>query len=93
MAVQRQRNILRELVSNAVDAIHKMQHVNMVEGLKQSEDYRVDVSLDKKAKTLTIRDNGIGMTADEIRRYINQIAFSSAEEFVQKFKNLEDKSQ
>lgn len=84
---------LRELVSNAVDAIHKMQHVNMVEGLKQSDDYRVDVSLDKKAKTLTIRDNGIGMTADEIRRYINQIAFSSAEEFVQKFKNLEDKSQ
>jgi molecular chaperone HtpG len=84
---------LRELVSNAVDAIHKMQHVNMVEGLKQSDDYRVDVSLDKKAKTLTIRDNGIGMTAEEIRRYINQIAFSSAEEFVQKFKNLEDKSQ
>lgn len=84
---------LRELVSNAVDAIHKMQHVNLVEGLQKADDYRVDVLLDKKAKTLSIKDNGIGMTADEIRRYINQIAFSSAEEFVQKFKKLEDKSQ
>ncbi len=84
---------LRELVSNAVDAIHKMQHVNLVEGLQIADEYRVDVSLDKDNKTLTIKDNGIGMTADEIRRYINQIAFSSAEEFVQKFKDLDDKSQ
>ena len=84
---------LRELVSNAVDAIHKMQHVNLVEGLQKADDYRVDVMLDKDKRTLTVKDNGIGMTADEIRRYINQIAFSSAEEFVQKFKNLEDKSQ
>jgi molecular chaperone HtpG len=84
---------LRELVSNAVDAIHKMQHVNLVEGLQKADDYRVDVQLDKDKRTLTIQDNGIGMTADEIRRYINQIAFSSAEEFVQKFKNIEDKSQ
>ena len=84
---------LRELVSNAVDAIHKMQHVNLVEGLQIADEYRVDVSLDKDNKTLTIKDNGVGMTADEIRRYINQIAFSSAEEFVQKFKDLDDKSQ
>ncbi|MBE0575010.1 MAG: molecular chaperone HtpG [Desulfuromonadales bacterium] len=84
---------LRELVSNAVDAIHKMQHVNLVEGLQNADDYRIDVLLDKDGKTLTVKDNGIGMTADEIRRYINQIAFSSAEEFVQKFKDLEDKSQ
>ncbi len=84
---------LRELVSNAVDAIHKLQHVNLIEGLQIADEYRVDVSLDKDNKTLTIKDNGIGMTADEIRRYINQIAFSSAEEFVQKFKNLDDKSQ
>jgi molecular chaperone HtpG len=84
---------LRELVSNAVDAIHKMQHVNLVEGLQQSDDYRIDVLINKEDKTLTIKDNGIGMTADEIRRYINQIAFSSAEEFVQKFKDLDDKSQ
>ncbi len=84
---------LRELVSNAVDAIHKMQHVNLVEGLQNADDYRIDVSLDKDNKTLTIKDNGIGMTADEIRRYINQIAFSSAEDFVEKFKDMEDKSQ
>ena len=84
---------LRELVSNAVDAIHKMQHVNLVDGLQKSDEYRVDVLLDKEDKTLTVKDNGIGMTADEIRRYINQIAFSSAEEFVQKFKEMEDKSQ
>ena len=84
---------LRELVSNAVDAIHKIQHVSLVEGLQIEDEYRVDVSLDKKKKTLTVKDNGIGMTADEIRRYINQIAFSSAEEFVEKFKNIEDKSQ
>ena len=84
---------LRELVSNAVDAIHKMQHVNLMEGLQQADEYRVDVSLNKDDKTLTIKDNGIGMTADEVRRYINQIAFSSAEEFVQKFKDLEDKNQ
>jgi len=84
---------LRELVSNAVDAIHKMQHVSLMEGLQQAEEYRVDVSLNKADKTLTVKDNGIGMTADEVRRYINQIAFSSAEEFVQKFKELEDKNQ
>lgn len=84
---------LRELVSNAVDAIHKMQHVNLVESLQQSEDYLVEVLIDKELKTLTIRDNGIGMTADEIRRYINQIAFSSAEEFVERFQKLSDKSQ
>ncbi|MEJ2519955.1 MAG: molecular chaperone HtpG [Desulfuromonadales bacterium] len=84
---------LRELVSNAVDAIHKMQHVNVMEGLQQADDFRVDVHLDKDAGTLSVKDNGIGMTADEVRRYINQIAFSSAEEFVEKFKKLEDKNQ
>lgn len=84
---------LRELVSNAVDAIHKLQHINLVEGLQLSEDYGVDVTVDEKAKTLTVKDNGVGMTADEVRKYINQIAFSSAEEFVEKFKNLEDTNQ
>jgi molecular chaperone HtpG len=84
---------LRELVSNAVDAIHKLQHVSLMESLQVADDYRIDVLLDKDNKTLTIKDNGIGMDADEIRRYINQIAFSSAEEFVEKFKNMEDKSQ
>src|SRR5512134_3821045 len=76
---------LRELVANAVDAIHKLQHINVVEGLKLAVDY--------DAGTLTVRDNGIGMTAEEIRKYINQIAFSSAEEFIDKFKDLKDKNQ
>ncbi|HKL48669.1 MAG TPA: ATP-binding protein, partial [Desulfuromonadales bacterium] len=63
---------LRELVSNSVDAIHKLQHVNLVEGLQLSEDYGIDISVDKDAGTLTISDNGIGMTGDEVREYINQ---------------------
>ncbi|MCF6265389.1 MAG: molecular chaperone HtpG [Desulfuromusa sp.] len=84
---------LRELISNAVDAIHKFQNINLVEGLKISDEYKVNVHLDKDAGTLTVSDNGIGMTADEVRKYINQIAFSSAEDFVEKFKDLEDKNQ
>ncbi|MBN2427069.1 MAG: molecular chaperone HtpG [Deltaproteobacteria bacterium] len=84
---------LRELVSNAIDAINKLQHINVVEQLKLLDDYGVDITVDKDQGTLTVKDNGIGMTADEVRRYINQVAFSSAEEFVQKFKNLEDASQ
>jgi molecular chaperone HtpG len=84
---------LRELVSNAIDAIHKLQHINVVEQLKLLEDYGVDITVDKDQGTLSVRDNGIGMTADEVKRYINQVAFSSAEEFVQKFKDIEDGNQ
>jgi len=84
---------LRELVSNGIDAINKLQHINVVEQLKLLEDYAVDIAVDKEKKTLTVKDNGIGMTADEVRRYINQVAFSSAAEFVEKFKKIEDKNQ
>ncbi len=84
---------LRELVSNAVDAIHKLQNVNLLEGLQLSDDYKVNIHIDKDAGTLSVSDNGIGMTADEVRKYINQVAFSSAEDFVEKFKDLEDKNQ
>ncbi len=84
---------LRELISNAVDAVHKLQNINLVEGLKLADEYKVDVHIDKDAGTLTVTDNGIGMTADEVRKYINQIAFSSAEDFIEKFKNLDDKNQ
>ncbi len=84
---------LRELVSNAVDAIHKLQNINLIEGLKISDDYKVDIAIDKDAGTITISDNGIGMTAEEVKKYINQVAFSSAEDFVEKFKDLEDKNQ
>jgi len=84
---------LRELVANGVDAIRKLQHVNLVEGLQLAEEYAVDVSIDTEAGTLTVRDNGIGMDADEVRRYINQIAFSSAEEFLQKYQDLREQGQ
>ncbi|MDB4609662.1 molecular chaperone HtpG [Verrucomicrobia bacterium] len=84
---------LRELVSNAVDAISKLKNINLIEGLQLSDEYRVDIAIDKEAGTLTVADNGLGMTGDEIKKYINQVAFSSAEDFVEKFKNLEDKNE
>jgi molecular chaperone HtpG len=85
---------LRELVSNAVDASQKL-HVLAKNGEFKGElgDLKVEVLLDKEAKTLTIRDNGIGMTSEEIDKYINQIAFSGAEEFVEKYKGKEGAEQ
>jgi molecular chaperone HtpG len=73
-------------VSNAVDASQKIK-VLAANGEYKGEvgDLKVEVILDPVEKTLTIRDNGIGMTADEIDKYINQIAFSGAEEFVQQY--------
>ena len=78
---------LRELVSNAVDATQKLKTLSSV-GKFTGElgDLTVQVEIDKKAGTLTVKDRGIGMNAEEIDKYINQIAFSSAEEFVKKFK-------
>ena len=85
---------LRELVSNAVDASQKIK-VLSANGEYKGEvgDLRVDVILNKEEKTLTIRDRGIGMTEDEIDKYINQIAFSGAEEFVQQYKGNEGAEQ
>jgi len=78
---------LREIVSNAVDATQKLKTLNSMGKVKDElGDLTIHVEVDKKAKTLTVRDRGIGMTAEEIEKYINQIAFSSAEEFVKKFK-------
>lgn len=81
---------LRELVSNAVDATQKLK-VLAATGEYKGElgDLKVEVLLDKEAKTLTIRDNGIGMTEEEIDKYINQIAFSGAEEFVKMYEGKE----
>ena len=84
---------LRELVSNAVDATQKMKTLKNIGELKTDiNKLRVEVILDKEAKTLTIRDNGIGMTTDEVDKYINQIAFSGAEEFVNKYKDADKKN-
>jgi molecular chaperone HtpG len=85
---------LRELVSNAVDASQKMKVLTLNGEFKGDlGDLRVDVILNKEEKTLTIRDLGIGMTEDEIDKYINQIAFSGAEEFVQQYKGNEGAEQ
>src|SRR5581483_8332491 len=79
---------LRELVSNAVDATQKLKTlVSLGEAKVELGDLKIEVSINKKAKTLTIRDKGIGMTAEEIEKYITQIAFSGAEEFVNKYKD------
>lgn len=82
---------LRELVSNAVDATQKIKRLATLSQYKgEVGDTTVDVSFDKEAKTITISDRGIGMTAEEVKKYINQIAFSGAEEFVEKFKEAKD---
>lgn len=82
---------LRELVSNAVDACQKIKTLSAVgESKADADKLKVEVLLDKEAKTLTIRDNGIGMTAEEVEKYITQIAFSGAEEFVNKYKDKSD---
>ena len=78
---------LREIVSNAVDATNKLKTLASAGEFKgELGDLTVKVEIDKQKKTLTIRDNGIGMTSDEVDKYINQIAFSGATEFVEKFK-------
>ncbi len=79
---------LREMISNAVDATQKLKTLASVGEMKgELGDLKVRVIIDKKKKTLTIQDHGIGMTAEEVDKYINQIAFSGAEEFVNKYKN------
>jgi molecular chaperone HtpG len=84
---------LRELVSNAVDATQKLKALtNIGEAKGDLGDTKIEVVLDKTAKTLTIKDKGIGMTAEEIEKYIAQIAFSGAEEFVNKYKDKVDKN-
>ena len=78
---------LRELISNAVDATQKLKTlVSLGKYKEELGDLTVEVEVDKKARTITVRDRGIGMTAEEVDKYINQIAFSSAEEFLKKFK-------
>jgi molecular chaperone HtpG len=82
---------LRELVSNAVDATQKVKRLSSLGQYNQElGDLTIQVSVDEKAKTITISDKGIGMTAEEIKKYINQIAFSGATEFMEKFKEAND---
>lgn len=82
---------LRELVSNAVDATQKLKKLaSLGEFSGELGDLTIDVSFDKEKKTITVSDKGLGMTGDEIKKYINQIAFSGAAEFVEKFKDKTD---
>lgn len=89
-----QEIFLRELVANAVDANTKLKFLasqGKVQG--DIDDLTIEIKIDKEAKTLTISDKGLGLTAEEVDKYINQIAFSSAEDFVKKFKNKSDSEQ
>ena len=82
---------LRELVSNAVDATQKLKKLSSLGEIQEElGDLTITVSFDKKKKTITVSDRGIGMTGEEIKKYINQIAFSGASEFIEKFKDKGD---
>lgn len=83
---------LRELVSNACDALSKLALLKNAEGIEVDEDaFRIEVKLNVEEKTLTISDNGIGMSASEVEEYICQLAFSGAEAFMEKYENEETK--
>ena len=85
---------LREIVANAVDATQKLKTLASLGQFKEElGDLTIDVKIDKKKKTLSVIDRGIGMTQDEVDKYINQIAFSGAEEFVEKFKGKSELEQ
>lgn len=82
---------VREVLSNACDAITKHKRlVSLSEASESAEPYAITVSVDKDAKTLTFSDNGIGMTADEVKTYINQIALSGAMDFISKYESAEN---
>ena len=83
---------IRELVSNAADAIAKMKKLSSLGEvqLPEGEEFSVHVTIDAEGKTITISDNGIGMTDEEVRKYINQIAFSGAAEFLEKYKDASE---
>jgi len=79
---------LRELISNGTDATTKLKYlISIGEAKTELGDAKIEISINKDAKTLTIKDQGIGMTMDEVEKYINQIAFSGAEEFLEKYKD------
>jgi molecular chaperone HtpG len=85
---------LRELISNASDAISKLKMLGFSgEFQSDGKEYEIHVRLDKDARTLSVSDNGIGMSAEEVKKYINQVAFSSAEEFLQKYQGGDAKQQ
>ena len=86
-----QEIFLRELVSNATDALTKLNHISSTGEIKgDTGDLGLEIKVNKKEKTLHIIDNGVGMTAEEVKKYINDIAFSGAEDFLEKYKDKKD---
>ncbi|RTL59786.1 MAG: molecular chaperone HtpG [Sphingobacteriales bacterium] len=86
-------NFLRELISNAVDATQKLKTLSSIgEAKGDLGDLRIEIKLDAANKTITISDKGLGMTAEEVEKYINQVAFSGAEEFVKKYQGQNENS-
>tara|TARA_Y100001968_G_scaffold222859_1_gene205631 strand:+ start:220 stop:2127 length:1908 start_codon:yes stop_codon:yes gene_type:complete len=81
---------IRELISNSVDAINKRRMASIAGDVNGSDLGKIEIKIDKENKSLTISDNGIGMTAEEVKKYINQVAFSSAEEFLEKYNNQDE---
>lgn len=81
---------LRELISNAQDAIMKLKKLTALGEADIDDKYEIKVELDKENGTITVIDNGIGMTEEEVEKYINQVAFSGAEEFIKKYENEKD---
>jgi molecular chaperone HtpG len=85
---------IRELVSNAIDACNKIKHLSLVGDYKEElGELEINIKIDAKNKTLSFNDNGIGMTRSEIKKYINQIAFSGAEDFLSKYKDNKEENQ
>ncbi|MBO6114299.1 MAG: ATP-binding protein, partial [Lachnospiraceae bacterium] len=86
---------IRELISNGCDAITKLKKLAMMGEFEEveGEEYRIDVYASPKDKTLTFVDNGLGMTAEEVEQYINQIAFSGATDFINKYKDKSNDDQ
>ena len=82
-----QEIFLRELISNATDALTKIQHLSSINEVKgEIGELGVEIKINKKSKTLHVIDNGVGMTSEEVKKYINDVAFSGAEEFLEKYK-------
>ena len=85
----------RELISNGCDAVTKLKKLSLIGEYTAPEDekYRIDVTVDPEAQTITFEDNGIGMTAEEVDSYINQVAFSGAADFLEKYKDKANEDQ
>ena len=82
---------VRELISNGFDAITKLKKISSQEDVDNlPENWKINVKIDEKAKTITFSDNGVGLDADEVQKYINQVAFSGATDFVEKYKDKDE---